>query len=62
MIDINEKLTPAKLLSKLERFWEVSAVAIDAVERRCPPGSPSPVFTIGGRYASKGWTVLSALP
>ena len=43
-------------MPQLDRFWARSAECIDAVERSCPPGSPSPVFTKAGRYTSQGWT------
>jgi unsaturated chondroitin disaccharide hydrolase len=56
VIKLDRKLTPADLLPKLERFWERSAQCIQAVEKSCPPGSASPVFTVAGRYMSKGWT------
>jgi hypothetical protein len=56
VIDLDPKLTPADLLPQLERFWRRSAQCIDAVEQSCPPGSASPVFTVSGRYTSKGWT------
>jgi hypothetical protein len=56
MIQINDRLTPAELVPKLRRFWDVSARAIDAVEEACPPGSPSPVFTVRGNYTAQGWT------
>ncbi len=56
MIELDQKLTATDLLPQLERFWQRSAQCIDAVERSCPPGSASPVFTVRGRYTSKGWT------
>ncbi len=56
MISINEQLAPADLLPKLQRFWDVSARSIDAIESSCPPGSASPVFTVEGRYMAQGWT------
>jgi hypothetical protein len=56
VIKLDRKLTPADLLPQLERFWERSAQCILAVEKSCPPGSASPVFTVAGRYTSKGWT------
>lgn len=56
MIHINEQLAPADLLPKLQRFWSVSAQSIDAIEKSCPPGSASPVFTIEGKYTAQGWT------
>jgi hypothetical protein len=56
VITLDRKLTPSDLLPKLEQFWSRSAECIDAIEKSCPPGSPSPVFTVKGRYTSKGWT------
>jgi hypothetical protein len=56
VIKLDRKLTPIDLLPRLERFWSRSAECIDAVERSCPLGSASPVFTVGGRYTSQGWT------
>ncbi len=56
MIQINDQLTPTDLLPKLERFWAESARSIDSIETSFPAGSPSPVFTVEGRYSAKGWT------
>jgi hypothetical protein len=56
VIHLDKKLAPTDLLPLLERFWNRSAECIDAVERSCPPGGPSPVFTRKGRYTAQGWT------
>jgi hypothetical protein len=56
MIHLDSQLTPTDLLSKLVQFWSRSAACIDAVEKSCPPGSASPVFTVKGTYTAKGWT------
>jgi hypothetical protein len=56
VIELDKKLTPADLLPRLERFWARSAECIEAVEKSCPPGATSPVFTVNGRYTAKGWT------
>jgi len=56
VIKLDRKLAPTDLLPLLERFWARSAECIEAVERSCPPGGPSPVFTKKGRYTSQGWT------
>jgi hypothetical protein len=56
VIKLDSKLTPADLMPQIERFWARSAACIDAVEASCPPGSASPVFTVNGKYTSKGWT------
>ena len=56
MIKINEKLTPADLLPKLQRFWQRSAECLDAIEAKFPRGSATPVFTVEGSYTAQGWT------
>ncbi|MEX0611134.1 MAG: glycosyl hydrolase [Pirellulales bacterium] len=56
MIELDRKLTPIDLVPALERFWARSAECIAAVEKSCPPGAASPVFTVKGRYTAKGWT------
>jgi len=56
VIRIREELRPADLGPKLERFWEVSGRKILSIEESCPPGSGAPVFTVAGRYTSRGWT------
>ncbi|MEO3815021.1 hypothetical protein [Plantactinospora sp. B24E8] len=56
MMRIDQELTPAALLPRIGRLWEVSAQKIDSIEQSCPPGSPSPVFTVEGRYTARGWT------
>ena len=56
MIKLDPQLTPIDLLPKISRLWSRSAECIEAVERSCPPGSASPVFTVKGTYTAKGWT------
>ncbi|GAB7049349.1 hypothetical protein [Catenuloplanes indicus] len=53
---IDDGLGPADLLPKIERLWAASAAKIESIEQTCPPGSPSPVFTVAGRYTARGWT------
>jgi unsaturated chondroitin disaccharide hydrolase len=56
MMRIDDGLTPTALLPKIERLWDASAQKIDSIEKTCPPGSPSPVFTVDGQYTARGWT------
>ena len=56
LIDLTKKLTPADLAPKLDRFWEASAAKIDAIERAFDPAGGAPVFTVEGRYSTRGWT------
>jgi unsaturated chondroitin disaccharide hydrolase len=55
-MEIGHTLTPAALLPRIDRLWELSAQKIDAIEKTCPPGAPSPVFTVDGVYTARGWT------
>ncbi|MBI5396921.1 MAG: glycosyl hydrolase [Verrucomicrobia bacterium] len=56
MIKVNNALTPKKLLPKLERLFGLSAQKILAIERAWDPAKCTPVFTVAGRYATRGWT------
>src|SRR5215475_6373075 len=56
MIAIRNDLTPQALLPKLNRMFELSAGKIRAIEETWDPAKGSPVCTVSGRYASRGWT------
>jgi hypothetical protein len=47
---------PASLVPKLRRLFELSAAKIDSLERAWKPSMGSPVYTVKGRYTSRGWT------
>jgi unsaturated chondroitin disaccharide hydrolase len=55
-IKIDSKLTPRKLVPKIERLFELSAQKILGIEKSWKPGNGTPVFTVKGRYTSRGWT------
>jgi len=55
-LKINDSITARDLLRKLTRVFELSAQKIDALERSWDPGQGTPVFTIRGKYTSRGWT------
>jgi hypothetical protein len=56
MIQIRTDLSPATLLPKLHRLFELSAAKIRSIEQTWSPSQGSPVCTVDGRYASRGWT------
>ncbi len=56
MIEIKTSLKPSDLAPKLERMWAASAAKIKSIEKGWDAAQGSPVFTIKGRYTSKGWT------
>ncbi|MFI5071942.1 MAG: hypothetical protein ACHP8A_13725 [Terriglobales bacterium] len=53
---INLKIRPEDLSGKLRRFWQISADKIRQIEKSYDPSKGSPVFTVRGKYTSRGWT------
>lgn len=56
MIDVSQHIDPTQLLRKIERMWEASAAKIDAINREFDKAKGTPVFTIEGKYTTRGWT------
>jgi hypothetical protein len=56
MLKIDSQLTAKKLLPRLNEVFELSAGKINRLEKRWPSASGSPVFTVKGKYATRGWT------
>jgi hypothetical protein len=48
--------SPADLLPKIGRLFDLSAGKIRALEAAWRPQDGAPVFTVGGRWQSRGWT------
>lgn len=55
-IRIDSKLTPQKLVPQIERVFELSAQKILSIEKTWKPDQGTPVFTVKGKYTSRGWT------
>jgi unsaturated chondroitin disaccharide hydrolase len=53
---IDPKLTPNALAPALEKFWRLSGEKIDLILREYDPAKGSPVFTVRGKYTTRGWT------
>ncbi|MFM8653915.1 MAG: glycosyl hydrolase [Verrucomicrobiota bacterium] len=56
MIQIDTRLTPKTLAPLARRVFEVSAPKIRALQKRWRQSDGTPVFTVNGRYTSRGWT------
>jgi hypothetical protein len=56
MLKIDSSLTAAALLPAVEKVHEVSAGKVRDIERTWQAANGSPVFTVAGKYASRGWT------
>jgi hypothetical protein len=56
MIKIEQKLRNADLVPKLNNFWTLSGQKIHLIESQYDESQGSPVFTVRGKYSTRGWT------
>ena len=56
MLKIDFHLKPANLMRAVERVFALSADKIRNLEQTWNPENGTPVFTVKGRYTSRGWT------
>ncbi len=56
MIRINTQLDAAQLKRKVTKLWEASAPKIRSIDAGYEPSKGTPVFTVRGKYTSRGWT------
>jgi unsaturated chondroitin disaccharide hydrolase len=52
----NNQLTARKLVSKINRFFDLSGAKILAIEKTWNSAKGTPVFTVQGKYTTRGWT------
>jgi hypothetical protein len=55
-VRVNTALTAQHLLPKVQRLWQLSGQKIRSIEATWDPSKGTPVFTVQGRYTSRGWT------
>ncbi|MGO8677049.1 MAG: glycosyl hydrolase [Limisphaerales bacterium] len=55
-LKIAHRLTSKQLAPKLRRLFDLSAGKILAIEKAWNAAHGTPVFTVKGRYATRGWT------
>ena len=55
-LKIDPSLTARQLAPRLERLFALSAAKILSLEQTWDPNHGTPVFTVKGRYTSRGWT------
>ena len=53
---IDQNFSAESLKSQLERFWEHSARKIHLIRKEYDTAAGSPVFTVKGKYTTRGWT------
>jgi unsaturated chondroitin disaccharide hydrolase len=56
MIKTNQGLKPADLSVKISRFWQLSDQKIHLIRSQYDESKGSPVFTVKGKYSTRGWT------
>ena len=56
MINIDTSVSSADLLPKLERFFGLAGDRIRLLDKEWDASQGSPVFTVNGKYATRGWT------
>jgi hypothetical protein len=53
---IKNDLTAADLQPKLDQLWKLSGEKINLINKEYDPAKGSPVFTVEGKYTTRGWT------
>jgi hypothetical protein len=56
VIDLRNTPEPKSLQPKLDRLWELSGRKLRAIEAEFDPARGAPVFTVEGKYTTRGWT------
>jgi unsaturated chondroitin disaccharide hydrolase len=55
-MQIDDAIHPADLLPQINRVFALAAGKVRAIDRAWDPRKGSPVFTVKGKYTSRGWT------
>ena len=53
---IDFDLDISSLKDRLGQFWQLAAEKVILLDREYDPSRGSPVFTIKGKYTTRGWT------
>lgn len=56
MLKINHSLKPEDLITKLQKFWELSGKKILLIDKEYDHEQGSPVCTVNGKYTTRSWT------
>lgn len=55
-MDIRRDINAMDLSGHIQYLWDLSAAKIESIERSYDAAGGSPVFTVRGKYTSRGWT------
>ncbi len=53
---IDHKISPHSFKSELDQFWQLAKGKEKSIEKEYDPSQGSPVFTVEGKYTTRGWT------
>jgi len=53
---IDVKIDAISLSKQLEQFWQLATAKVHLLEKEYDPSQGSPVFTVDGKYSTRGWT------
>ena len=56
MIDLDSAPTFDSLKPKLDQFFGLAKQKVESIDREYDDAKGSPVFTVGGKYTTRGWT------
>lgn len=56
MLNIDKNLTAADLLPAIDKLWQYSDAKIRRIDAEYDKVKGSPVFTVAGKYTTRGWT------
>src|SRR5712671_6468201 len=55
-MNIDLAIKPSDLSAALERVFALAAMKVKALDRSWDPANGAPVFTVQGKYTTRGWT------
>lgn len=55
-MQVDERIAVGDLKGKLDRFFELAGDKIASIDKTWDPARGTPVFTVDGRYTTRGWT------
>ncbi|GLU55607.1 glycoside hydrolase family 88 protein [Dyadobacter frigoris] len=55
-MEIRNELSADSLQPKIDRLWQLSAEKINLISKEYDTSKGSPVFTVNGKYTTRGWT------
>ena len=55
-MQVSSTVTPAELLKPIDRVFDIASKKVASLDKLWDTSKGTPVFTIDGQYASRGWT------